>query len=436
MVKPAEDFPVGTKTLSFKEPPAGHAEWQKELSNNAAYSPLAMTKGSGAASGAAAATGPITSVKGADGVRRITMAEVEQHASDNDAWIVVKDKVYDCTPFLEDHPGGSASITMNAGTDTTEDFTAVHSAKAWKDLEKYYIGELVSDAAAGAAAAAPASAAAPAAVAAPGEVLKTLDPKKKVKVTLASIEKLSRDVRRLRFALPTPQHILGLPIGNHFFVNATVKGEPCMRAYTPTSLDDDVGFLEMVIKVYFANENERFPEGGKMSQHFESLKVGDTIDIKGPIGHFTYIGRGRYKLHNELRQCDSMGMICGGTGITPAFQVIKAALKDDNDRTKFHVLYANQTPADVLLKPELDAWAEKYPERVKVWYTVDKVPEGVEWKYSTGFINEEMIKEHMPKPGLNGEAFVGMCGPPPMIKFACIPNLEKVGYTSFDYMSF
>jgi len=40
---------------------------------------------------------------------------VEQHASDNDAWIVVKDKVYDCTPFLEKHPGGSASITMNAG---------------------------------------------------------------------------------------------------------------------------------------------------------------------------------------------------------------------------------------------------------------------------------------------------------------------------------
>ena len=44
MVKPAEDFPVGTKTLSFKEPPAGHADWQKALTNNAAYSPLAMSK--------------------------------------------------------------------------------------------------------------------------------------------------------------------------------------------------------------------------------------------------------------------------------------------------------------------------------------------------------------------------------------------------------
>ena len=84
------------------------------------------------------------STKGSDGVRRITMAEVEQHSSDNDVWIVVKDKVYDATPFLDKHPGGSASITMNAGQDTTDDFTAVHSAKAWKDLEEFYIGELVS----------------------------------------------------------------------------------------------------------------------------------------------------------------------------------------------------------------------------------------------------------------------------------------------------
>lgn len=106
----------------------------------------------GADKAAAPATGgPIVSTKGADGKRLITMAEVEQHSSDKDVWIVVKDKVYDATPFLDQHPGGSASITMNAGQDTTEDFTAVHSAKAWKDLEAYYIGDLVEEGAAPAA---------------------------------------------------------------------------------------------------------------------------------------------------------------------------------------------------------------------------------------------------------------------------------------------
>ena len=31
---------------------------------------------------------------------------------------------------------------MNAGEDVTEDFEAVHSSKAWKQLEAYYVGEL------------------------------------------------------------------------------------------------------------------------------------------------------------------------------------------------------------------------------------------------------------------------------------------------------
>ena len=35
-----------------------------------------------------------------------------------------------------------------------------------------------------------------------------------------------------------------------------------MRAYTPTSSDDDLGHFDLVIKVYRANEHPRFPDGG------------------------------------------------------------------------------------------------------------------------------------------------------------------------------
>lgn len=31
--------------------------------------------------------------------------------------------------------------------------------------------------------------------------------------------------------------------------------------------------------------NGRFPEGGKMSQHLDSLNLGDTVDFTGPTGH-------------------------------------------------------------------------------------------------------------------------------------------------------
>ena len=29
---------------------------------------------------------------------------------------------------------------------------------------------------------------------------------------------------------------------------------------------------------------------------------------------------------------------------------------------------------------------------------MDRVPEGASWKYSTGFINEDMLRDHMPVP--------------------------------------
>ena len=50
-----------------------------------------------------------------------------------------------------------------------------------------------------------------------------------------------------------------------------------------------------------------------------------------------------------------------------------------------------------------------------------------DWKYSEGFVNDEMIKEHLPAP--SEDTIILMCGPPPMIKFACNPNLDKLGYT-------
>ena len=101
----------------------------------------------------------------------------------------------------------------------------------------------------------------------------------------------------------------------------------------------------------------------------------------------------------------------------------EALLQLDRDFT-ISLLYANQTPEDILCQEELDAIVKD--PRVKVWYTVDRAPDG--WKYSTGFINEEMLKAHMPPPGEN--TYVFMCGPPPMLDRACKPNLAKLGHAN------
>nr|AAL17669.1 assimilatory nitrate reductase heme domain [synthetic construct] len=73
-----------------------------------------------------------------------SMSEVKKHNTADSAWIVVHGNVYNATRFLKDHPGGSDSILINAGTDCTEEFDAIHSDKAKRLLEDFRIGELIS----------------------------------------------------------------------------------------------------------------------------------------------------------------------------------------------------------------------------------------------------------------------------------------------------
>ena len=52
----------------------------------------------------------------------------------------------------------------------------------------------------------------------------------------------------LRFGLPDG-HRLGLPVGQHVNVKARINDKLVIRAYTPISSDDDLGFVDMLIKV-------------------------------------------------------------------------------------------------------------------------------------------------------------------------------------------
>uniref|UniRef100_A0A8R1DHG7 NADH-cytochrome b5 reductase n=1 Tax=Caenorhabditis japonica TaxID=281687 RepID=A0A8R1DHG7_CAEJA len=261
-----------------------------------------------------------------------------------------------------------------------------------------------------------------------------------VKYSLPLIEKfeISHDTRKFRFGLPSKDHILGLPTGQHVYLSAHIDGKLVVRPYTPVSSDEDKGFVDLMIKVYFKNTNEKFPDGGKMSQHLESLKIGDTISFRGPQGNIIYKGHGVFsvrpdkKAEPKERVFKHISMIAGGTGITPMLQVIAAILRDAADATKIKLLFANQTEEDILCRKELDELAEQHPDRFRVWYTVDRPP--ANWKFSSGFINDAMIKENLYPSG--PDSAVLMCGPPPMINFACTPNLDKLDYDPSNRLLF
>ena len=57
-------------------------------------------------------------------------------------------------------------------------------------------------------------------------------------------------------------------------------------------------------------------------------------------------------------------------------QLVTAVFRDPNDKTSLALLFANQSEDDILVREELEAVQEKYPDRFKLWYTVDRPKEG------------------------------------------------------------
>uniref|UniRef100_A0A8C0QDL3 NADH-cytochrome b5 reductase 2 n=1 Tax=Canis lupus familiaris TaxID=9615 RepID=A0A8C0QDL3_CANLF len=142
-----------------------------------------------------------------------------------------------------------------------------------------------------------------------------------------------------------------------------------------------------------------------------------------PIGNFSIKP---YKTSEpEKKLVSHLGMIAGGTGITPMLQLIRHITKNPNDRTRMSLIFANQTEEDILVRRELEEVARTHPDQFDLWYTLDRPPVG--WKYSSGYITANMIKEHLPPPGQS--TLILVCGPMPLIQTAAHPNLEKLGYT-------
>jgi len=132
-----------------------------------------------------------------------------------------------------------------------------------------------------------------------------------------------------------------------------------------------------------------------------ALVPGATIKVKGPKGQMRYTP-------NMVRE---IGMLAGGTGITPMLQIIRGIMKNPEDRTVVTLIYANVTESDILLREDLEKMARAYPDKFKVHFVVEKASSG--WSGGVGFITEAMIREFCPAPATDVKILI--CGPPAMV---------------------
>lgn len=234
-----------------------------------------------------------------------------------------------------------------------------------------------------------------------------LDPKVYKSLPLVRKDTSSPNVYRFVFQLPSLNDAIGIPIGQHVAIKATINGEAVSRSYTPTSNNVDRGLLELVIKCY--------PDGLLTGQYLEKIQIGERVEFRGPKGAMRY----------NKGICKKIGMIAGGTGITPMYQLIRAICEDDRDTTEISLIYANRSEEDILMRRELETFARDYPKNLKIWYMLDLPPP--QWSYGSGYVTPVVMQEKLPGP--SPDTKIMLCGPPGMV------NAAKKGLGSMGFQT-
>jgi cytochrome-b5 reductase len=214
----------------------------------------------------------------------------------------------------------------------------------------------------------------------------------------------------LRFSLPDSSKALNLSTCACILAKAKTANHPddVIRPYTPISTNAQIGSFDLLVKNY--------GESGVMSKHLcQDMLVGDSIGFKHINFNVKVQAPFPYK---------KIGMLVGGTGVTPMVQALHAILGGAGDAQESVVLlYGNRNSDDILGRELLDLWAEEHGDKFRVEHVLSQEPENSDWKGARGYISKEMIQRHLPGPEEEGIC-IFVCGPPPMYAALCGPREE------------
>lgn len=198
------------------------------------------------------------------------------------------------------------------------------------------------------------------------EMLK--DPETTLFLTLINKKEVASNIRKFRFALPSPDDFLDLAVCQHIELTATINGERVTRSYTPIS--SDKGFVELLVKIFHSNERVTF------SQFFDKMQIGEEIAFKSPCGKTRYLGNGCFSTEREpgqpprVEQKKMINMLAVDGGICPMMQIIKSVLENSSDETKINLVYLSDE--HIMLKDELDELALDHPKQLTISFICEE----------------------------------------------------------------
>ena len=175
------------------------------------------------------------------------------------------------------------------------------------------------------------------------------------------------------------------------FVTFTVRpiDQTIKRSYTIASSPTRRDYLEVTVKR---------EEHGTVSSFLHGVHEGDTLQVTGPSGTFTFIGEG----------ANSIVLVSGGVGVTPMMSVLRY-LTDRSWSGEVFFIYGCRTDKDVIYREELEYLQRRYPN-LRLTIAADEA--SADWPYARGHITAELLAHAVPHIQTRR---LHLCGPPGMM---------------------
>jgi ferredoxin-NADP reductase len=216
--------------------------------------------------------------------------------------------------------------------------------------------------------------------------------------TVAAVTRETPSVRTIELAVPDwPGH----RAGQHLDVRLTAEdGYTAERSYSIASAPGE----PVAITV------ERLEDGEVSPYLTEELRVGDQLELRGPVGgYFVW----------EATDTGPLLLVAGGSGIAPLRAILRQRQRSGSD-VPVRLLYSSRTLPDVIYRDELDA----YHDGISVSYTLTRTqPPG--WTGYAGRVNSALLAEIAWPAHKEPLAFV--CGPTSFVE-AVAEGLVGLGY--------
>ena len=219
---------------------------------------------------------------------------------------------------------------------------------------------------------------------------------------LTAIHQDTMDTKTFCFALPD-NATLDMLLGDHLYVHATLDEKAVKRPYTPSSMPGITGYFDLTVKRY---------ERGTISKYLHDRQIGDSVMMSGPNpgGHWV----------NGMAK--KVGLVAGGTGITPMISIIRWILGQGLD-VELYLIFSNKSETDIIFREEWDGNVREHAS-FHCYHVLEQTPPG--WSQGRGRITEDILRRHLPPPA--PETVIFLCGPPPMVN-SLEDTLKTIGYS-------